>query len=191
MARIIDKNFYASIASNMNKSEKMVEKYTKGIISQLFKEMNRGNSVTIKRFATFNPVLVGGTEMMVCGEKKYVEPRITIDFSLTKAGIQIMNNMALDYDTKERIKNNRKLMPYEKEIIGEPIEKKKNLEKLFNKIVSELEEKNGAFDRKAYAQLIKDSYDSKEEDDEDDSIDDSDLDDDNIIEEEISDETEI
>lgn len=142
MARVTDTNFYKTIASKTKKTETMVEFYTKAIIKQLFIEMNRGNSVTIKKFATFSPKLVGGCEMMVCGEKKYVPPRITINFSLTKAGIQILNGMPLDYDTKERIKNNKKLMPYEKEIIGEPILEKKDLRELLNKIIAEIKEEN-------------------------------------------------
>jgi hypothetical protein len=141
MARITERAFCKAVGAKLGKSDTMVEKYMKAIIEQIFKEMNRGNTVTIKRFASFEPILVGGKEMWVCGERKYVEPRITIDFSLTKAGLQIMNNMILDYDTKQRIKDNRKLMPYEKEIIGEPIEEKKNLEEVFNKIISEMEEK--------------------------------------------------
>lgn len=145
MARIKEKNFYHAMAVSLNKSDKMVEKYMRAFIDQLFKELNRGNEVTISRFATFIPKLIGGEQMNVCGTMRYVEPRVGVEMRLTNAGLQLMNNTILDYDSKKRIKEG-KLLPYEKEILGlqekgkEPV-KKKDLKEVFDKVVEEMHKK--------------------------------------------------
>lgn len=139
MARVRENQFYGAVANSLNKSDKIVKKYMETFIEQLFKEMNRGNEVTINGFATFTPKLVGGEEMNVCGVKKYVEPRVTIDMKLTPMGLQVMNNAILDSDSKKRLKSGN-LLPYEKEILGIPMSNRKNLEEVFYEVLDGKEE---------------------------------------------------
>lgn len=140
MARLKEVQLYKLIASDMDKSPAMVQKYIDALINRIFVEMNRGNEVTIRGFGTFAPILRGGKEKMFMGEKKFIEPRILIDFSMTDSGIKTMNNSLLTEDIQKKIQEG-KLKEYEKQILKEHNNRdKKSVVGMFETVVEQLGE---------------------------------------------------
>ena len=136
MARLKEVQLYKLIASDMDKSPAMVQKYIDALINRIFVEMNRGNEVTIRGFGTFAPILRGG----IMGEKKFIEPRILIDFSMTDSGIKTMNNSLLTEDIQKKIQEG-KLKEYEKQILKEHNKRdKKSVVGMFETVVEQLGE---------------------------------------------------
>ena len=68
------------------------------------------------------------------GESVYIEPRVGVEFNLSKAGMQILNNDIFDADSKKRIRDGN-LFPYEKEILGMDVTIKMPLDEAWNKIM--------------------------------------------------------
>jgi len=136
LARLKEVQLYKLIASDMSKSPAMVQKYIDALINRIFVEMNRGNEVTIRGFGTFAPILRGG----IMGEKKFIEPRILIDFSMTDSGIKTMNNSLLTEDIQKKIQEG-KLKEYEKQILKEHNKRdKKSVVGMFETVVEQLGE---------------------------------------------------
>lgn len=135
MATIRNKNFFKTVGADINKSPEITQKYIEAFINRLFKEIMRGNTITIDRFGTFYPNLIGGTTSNFFGKQIYIEPRMGITFKLSDAGMQILNSVILDCESKKRLKEG-KLLPYEKEILGIPMSNKKDLRTVFNKVMS-------------------------------------------------------
>ena len=134
MGKIKYKTFLSMMSSDTNKGTRTTSVLLGKITERIFREMIRGNSVEIERFGTFEPKFVGGYKEDKNGESVYVEPRVGVEFNLSKAGMQILNNDIFDADSKKRIRDGN-LFPYEKEILGMDVTIKMPLEEAWNKIM--------------------------------------------------------
>ena len=86
MARINKAKLCQLMAYELKKTPKSVETYINCLVKTIIKEINRGNEIQLDKFGVFKPKFSGGVDKYVCGEIKYIDPRIGIEFYLTENG---------------------------------------------------------------------------------------------------------
>ncbi len=136
MGRIKYKAFLSMLSADTRKGTRTIRVFLSKTTERIFREILRGNSIEIERFGTFEPKFVGGYKEDKNGEKIYIEPRVGVDFNLSKSGMQILNNEIFDAGSKRRIKEGN-LFPYEKEILGMDATTKIPIDKAWNKIMED------------------------------------------------------
>ena len=104
---IRDKNFFTLVANDIGKSPKMVSNYLDAVIDRIVKEALRGNSVSIKNFGFFRPVMKGGKEIRVIDEMKYVEPRLTLKYQMNDNMLKRLNTEISKEEERELATNDR------------------------------------------------------------------------------------
>lgn len=134
MARLKGDTFVNLVAHDLGKTNKVVKEYVQAIINRMFKEIIRGNSISIDRFGTFKPTMIGGYYETKTGDIKYSEPKVDVEFSLSDAGIQLLNNKIFTPMSKKRVKEKR-MFGYEKELMNISTSKKRDLEEVFFEIM--------------------------------------------------------
>jgi hypothetical protein len=137
LTKIEDEEFFEKIAISTGKSVTMIKSYFNLILDYLFKEMLRGNSVRIHRFATFTPKLIGGVSKRAFGKQLWVDPRVNIQMSLTKTALVLLNKSVINEGTKTQIRRTE-LTEEEREMLVIP--KRKPLREVLDKILAEREE---------------------------------------------------
>lgn len=141
MGTIRNRNFFTLVANDIGKSPKLVSNYFDAVVDRIVKEALRGNSVSIKNFGFIRPKVYGGKEMNICGEMKYVEPKLVLKYEMSDIMLSRLNK---DEFTKDEIKdldmigvtNVDKQVP-----LGKQKRDKRNLSEMFDVIKEELEKK--------------------------------------------------
>ena len=121
MARLNKKKVCQLMAYELKKSDRSVETYINCFINLVIKEINRGNEIQLDRFGIFKPKFTGGVDKYVCGEIKYIDPRIGIEFYLTENGLNKVNGEVVSIKEKNKLKKRvieGKLTPADKELLG-------------------------------------------------------------------------
>ena len=122
MARLNKKKVCQLMAYELKKSDRSVETYINCFINLVIKEINRGNEIQLDRFGIFKPKFTGVVDKYVCGEIKYIDPRIGIDFNLTERGLNKVNKEVVNNKEKDKFKKrimNDELTPSDKELRSE------------------------------------------------------------------------
>lgn len=138
MGRIKYKTFLSMLSSDTNKGTRTIRVLFSKVTERIFREILRGNSIEIERFGTFEPKFVGGYKEDKNGKNFYIEPRVGVNFNLSNAGMQILNNEIFDAKSKKRIKEGN-LFPYEKEILGMDTTMKISLDEAWDRIIESKE----------------------------------------------------
>ena len=132
-----DKRFFTLVASDIGSSSpKTVSKYINAFAKRLAKELNRGNSVSVKCLGKFKPAMIGGSEISLFGKMSYIEPRLSMVFSTSDEFRTILNSMVMTDDEKKRLKN--KKLTEEERISYGITRNKRNMEDMFEVIKEEL-----------------------------------------------------
>ncbi len=149
MPKITYKQFLQLVATDMNCSEKNIEKNLTAIISRIYTEALRGNTVVINGFGTFTPRVAGGSDETY--KYRVTDASVVLDFSFSDGGIQQLNGEVSSAQTRFRMKNGNPTL-YERVLTNmeeyEDNEKKlrrkrklQDLDKIFDKIVKQRQEK--------------------------------------------------
>ena len=152
MARINKTKLCQLMAYELKKSDRNVETYINCFINLVIKEINRGNEIQLDRFGVFKPKFSGGVDKYVCGEIKYIDPRIGIEFYLTENGLNKVNKEVVNIKEKNKLKKRvleGKLTPADKELLGikeEPQITQEDIRNNVRKLVDEFLNKKGWFD---------------------------------------------
>ena len=152
MARLNKKKVCQLMAYELKKSDRSVETYINCFINLVIKEINRGNEIQLDRFGVFKPKFTGGIDKYVCGEIKYIDPRIGIEFYLTEHGLNKVNGEVVSIKEKNKQKKRiveGKLTPADKELLGikeEPQVTQEDIRNNVRKLVDEFLDKKGWFD---------------------------------------------
>jgi hypothetical protein len=155
MANIKYTQFITLLSSDLGKTEKVTDIYTKAFINRIFKELGRDNTVSIDYFGTFKPVFKNGYQLDSFGRTQWIEPKMETEFSLSERGKEFLNKeVKLTDEERQKLKNGelRKLKKYKRVLLGleEPkeleLEKEKpekpELEDVFNKVINQIKERN-------------------------------------------------
>ena len=121
MSRLNSKKIYQFIGYELKKSPKNCKMYIDSFINMIIREINRGNEIQIDGFGIFKPKFIGGVDKSVCGEIKYIDPRIGIEFYLTENGINKINKEVVNNKERDKFKKrimNDELTPSDKELLG-------------------------------------------------------------------------
>jgi hypothetical protein len=140
------------MAYELKKTPKSVETYINCLVKTIIKEINRGNEIQFDKFGVFKPNFSGGVDKYVCGEIKYIDPRIGIEFYLTENGLNKVNKEVVNIKEKDKLKKRvleGKLTPADKELLGvkeEPQVTQEDIRNNVRKFVDEFLNKKGWFD---------------------------------------------
>jgi hypothetical protein len=140
------------MAYELKKTPKSVETYINCLVKTIIKEINRGNEIQFDKFGVFKPKFSGGVDKYVCGEIKYIDPRIGIEFYLTENGLNKVNKEVVNIKEKDKLKKRvleGKLTPADKELLGvkeEPQVTQEDIRNNVRKFVDEFLNKKGWFD---------------------------------------------
>ena len=88
----------------LKKTPKNCKMYIDCFVNMIIKEVNRGNEIQIDGFGIFKPKFIGGVDKCVCGEIKYIDPRIGVDFNLTGRGLNKVNKEVVNNKEKDKFK---------------------------------------------------------------------------------------
>jgi len=152
MARINKAKLCQLMAYELKKTPKSVETYINCLVKTIIKEINRGNEIQLDKFGVFKPKFSGGVDKYVCGEIKYIDPRIGIEFYLTENGLNKVNKEVVNIKEKNKLKKRvleGKLTPADKELLGvkeEPQVTQEDIRSNVRKLVDEFLNKKGWFD---------------------------------------------
>ena len=115
------------------------------------KKSDRSVEIQLDRFGVFKPKFTGGVDKYVCGEIKYIDPRIGIEFYLTEHGLNKVNREVVSIKEKNKLKKRvieGKLTPADKELLGikeEPQVTQEDIRNNVRKLVDEFLNKKGWF----------------------------------------------
>ena len=152
MARINKTKLCQLMAYELKKTPKSVETYINCLVKTIIKEINRGNEIQLDKFGIFKPKFSGGVDKYVCGEIKYIDPRIGIEFYLTENGLNKVNKEVVNIKEKNKLKKRvleGKLTPADKELLGikeEPQITQEDIRNNVRKLVDEFLSEKGWFD---------------------------------------------
>ena len=121
MSRLNSKKVCELMGYELKKTPKNCKMYIDCFINMVIKEINRGNEIQLDKFGVFKPKFTGGVDKYVCGEIKYIDPRIGIEFYLTENGLNKVNKEVINLKEKDKFKKrimNDELTPSDKELLG-------------------------------------------------------------------------
>ena len=139
---IRNKNFFTLVANDIGKSPKLVSDYFDAVVNRIVKEALRGNSVSIKNIGFFRPKIYGGKEINICGEMKYIEPKLILKYEMSDIMLEKLNKIELTEEEKKNL-DMLGITDGEQQVnLFKKKRDKRNLEEMFEVIKEEVAKKH-------------------------------------------------